>query len=89
MAISDLVPWKRKRGDIRVGRDYDDMVSSLYSEMHNLMDRFFNGFDLDSFNTGSSAAGEFIPRVDVKENDKEITNFNIFLKTFSIACGSF
>ena len=72
MTISDLVPWKRKRGDIRVGRDYDDMFGSFYREMHNLMDRFFHGFDLDSFDTGSFTTGEFIPRVDVKENDKEI-----------------
>jgi HSP20 family protein len=67
MAIKDLVPWRRSRGDIRLRREYDDVVDPFYREMHNLMDRFFNGFDIEPFDSG-----EFMPQVDVKEDDKEI-----------------
>ena len=67
MTIKDLIPWRRSGGDIRVRREYDDMVGSFYKEMHNLMDSFFNGFDITPF-----TSSEFMPRVDVRENDKEI-----------------
>ena len=72
MAITDLVPWRRRRGDISAGREYDDMVGSFYRDMNNLVDRFFRGFDIEPFGTGGSLSGDFMPRVDVRENDKEI-----------------
>lgn len=72
MAITDLVPWRRKRGDISSRREYDDMVGSFYRDMNNLVDRFFRGFDIEPFDSGGSLSGEFMPRVDVSENDKEI-----------------
>lgn len=72
MAITDLVPWKRRKGDIAVRKEYDDLVGSFYKEMHNLMDRFFHGFDIEPFGTSESITSEFMPRVDIKENDKEI-----------------
>ena len=67
MTIKDLVPWRRRGGDIRLRKEYDDMFGSFYREMHNLMDGFFNGFDIKPF-----GSDEFMPRVDVRENDKEI-----------------
>jgi len=72
MAITDLVPWRRRRGDIRVPREYDDIVGSFYREMNSLMDRFFRGFDLEPFGAGELATSDFMPRVDVKEDEKEI-----------------
>jgi len=72
MAITDLVPWRRRRGDIGVRREFDDIFSSFHREMDNLIDRFFGGFDLDLFGGRELASGEFMPRVDVSENDKEI-----------------
>jgi HSP20 family protein len=72
MAITDLVPWRRRKGDIRVRREYDDMVSSFYREMNNLMNNFFRGFDVEPFGMDGQGASEFMPRVDVKEDDKEI-----------------
>jgi len=71
MAIRDLVPWRRRRGDISERSEYDDMFGSFYNEMHNLMDRFFGGFDIEPF-SGSELITEFMPRVNVRENDKEI-----------------
>jgi len=72
MAIADLVPWRRRRGDIRVRREHDDTIGSFYREMNNLMDRFFHGFDLEPFGAGELVTSEFMPRVDVKEDDEEI-----------------
>jgi len=72
MAITDLVPWRRRRNDLRTRSDYDDMVGSFYRDMNNLVDRFFGGFDLDPFGGSELATGDFMPRVDVSENDKEI-----------------
>jgi len=73
MAITDLVPWRRRGGNIRVKREHDDMVRSFYKEMNNLMDRFFRGFDIEPFGVGELTTAEFMPRVNVNENDKEIT----------------
>ena len=72
MAFTDLVPFRRRKGDIRARRDYDDMVGSFYREMNSLMDRFFHGFDLEPFGSGELAASEFMPRVDITEDDKQI-----------------
>jgi HSP20 family protein len=72
MAITDLVPWRRRKGDISERREYDDMIGSFYRDMNNLVDRFFGGFDIEPFGGGESLSGEFMPRVDVTENDKEI-----------------
>jgi len=72
MAITDLVPWRRRRGDVRVRRENDGTIGSFYRDMNNLMDHFFHGFDIEPFGTGELATSEFMPRVDVKEDDKEI-----------------
>jgi len=72
MAITDLVPWRRRRGDISVRREHDDTISSFYRDMNNLMDHFFHGFDLEPFGAGEMVTSEFMPRVDVKEDDREI-----------------
>ncbi len=71
MAITDLVPWRRRKGDIRGTREYDDMVGSFYREMNNLMDRFFDGFARDPFGAGGLVTSKFMPRVDVREDEKE------------------
>ena len=72
MAITDLVPWRRRRGDISTRSQYDDLVGSFYRDMNNLVDRFFGGFDIEPFGTGQWPSGDFTPRVDVRETDKEI-----------------
>ncbi|MHC4432137.1 MAG: Hsp20/alpha crystallin family protein [Planctomycetota bacterium] len=72
MAITDLVPWRRRRGDISARREYDDLVGSFYRDMNNLVDSFFGGFDIEPFDTGAWPSGDFAPSVDVRETDKEI-----------------
>ena len=72
MAITDLVPWRRRRGDISARSQYDDVFGSFYRDMNNLVDRFFRGSDLDPFGGSELATGDFMPRVEVRENNKEI-----------------
>ena len=72
MAFTDLVPWRRRGRDIRVRREHDDTIGSFYREMNNLMDRVFHGFDIEPFGSSELTTGEFMPRVDVKEDEKEI-----------------
>ena len=72
MAITDIVPWRRRRGDINTRREYDDMAGSFHGNMNNLVDRFFRGFDIEPFSADGSLSGDFMPHVDVSENDKEV-----------------
>jgi len=72
MAITDLVPWRRNKQDMRIRSECDDAFGSFYRDMNNLVDRFFGGFDIEPFGGGELTSGEFMPRVDVNENDKEI-----------------
>jgi HSP20 family protein len=48
------------------------MVGSFYRDMNDLVDCFFGGFDIEPFGGTELASGDFMPRVDVSENDKEI-----------------
>jgi HSP20 family protein len=72
MTLTDLVPWKKRKGDIRAAKEYDDMLGSFHREVDNLIERFFNGFGLGSLDSRELDTGEFLPRIDVKEDAKEI-----------------
>ena len=72
MALTDMVPWRKRKGSIPVKREFDDVVSPFRQEMNNLMESFFGGWDLDPFRGFESAAGDFMPSVDVKEDDRQI-----------------
>jgi len=74
MAITDLIPWRRRAGEIRRRGDYVDWVDSFHEEMDRMLGRFFRSFDIEPF-TGRgllSSSSEFMPRVDVNEDEKEI-----------------
>ncbi|UCD52444.1 MAG: DnaJ domain-containing protein [Phycisphaerales bacterium] len=48
MAVTDVIPWRRRKNNIQVRQeqDLDDWLGSFNREMHNLMGRFFRGFDM-------------------------------------------
>jgi len=71
MAITDLVPW-RKRSNVRVRHGYDNWLDSLHREMNNLFDDFSRGFDIEPFGALRTTEGEFMPRIDICEDEKEI-----------------
>jgi len=73
MAMTDLIPWRRRKGNIEMARDVDGWMGSFHREVDNLIDRFFGdgragllGFP-ENF-----GGGEFMPRMDISENDKAI-----------------
>lgn len=76
MAVTDLIPWRRRKNNIQVHRerDVDDWFGSFQREMHQLMDRFVGGFDMEPLGWGTTVGhGDFVPRLDVSENDKSVT----------------
>ncbi|MFZ5998454.1 MAG: Hsp20/alpha crystallin family protein [Nitrospirota bacterium] len=69
MAFRDLVPRTFGKREVPVKRNGDDPFTMLQREMNDLFDNFFRSFDFAPF---GSRMGEFTPRVDVSETDKEI-----------------
>lgn len=73
MAIKDLVPWKKDDKSVLVRRE-DDPFYAFRREMDRLFDDFLgSGFALTPFRGGfMESFGEFSPRVDVTETEKEV-----------------
>ena len=71
MAIKDLVPW-RKSVPVRRETVDDSPLLSLHQEVDQLFEHFFGGSPFEPFARLSTLAG-FSPRVNVSENDVEMT----------------
>ncbi|MCF7854663.1 MAG: Hsp20/alpha crystallin family protein [Candidatus Pacebacteria bacterium] len=75
MSIRDLVPFGREqRGDLTTARRE---AESPFARLHNEMDRLFDRFYTDFFGDRGMLerqreSGEFMPDIDVTENNKEI-----------------
>lgn len=65
----NLIPWKRNR-ELTSGSFFPEL-SSLRTEMDSLFDQFLKGTALQPMGFGRK--GEWLPLVDVKDNEKEIT----------------
>jgi len=66
--IRELLPTVQ---DKRKGEE-EMPLQSLQRQVNRLFDDFFRGFDLRPF-AAMESAGEFTPRIDVKESDKTFT----------------
>jgi HSP20 family protein len=75
MAITDLVPWKKNETRVPVRhRQEQNSFLDLKSQMNRLFDEFFDGsFGLSPFFGESTFMGDFAPRLDISETDKDIT----------------
>ena len=75
MAITDLIPWKKQRNDVAVRRgEEQDALLDLRQQMDRLWEGFFERpFGLSPFFDAPSTLGDFAPRMDLSENNKEIT----------------
>jgi len=73
MTIRDLVTRNRERRNLPVWREREHPFSSLQKQMNELFDSFFTGFERSPFGALEEWQGEFMPTVDVRESDKEIT----------------
>lgn len=68
MAMNSLIPWRRNRNIALRRSDEGSPLLSLQREMNRMFDDFFGDMSLGRF-----GGGEFMPRVNVSEDEKEIT----------------
>ncbi|MBI4760201.1 MAG: Hsp20/alpha crystallin family protein [Chloroflexi bacterium] len=75
MALTDLIPWKKNGNRIAVRRRRGaDTLLGLRNQMNRLFDEFFErSFGIAPFFGEYDLTGDFIPRIDVSETDREIT----------------
>ena len=75
MAITDLVPWKRNETRVPVRRrPEEESFLDFRTQMNRLFDDFFEGpFGLSPISGESSLMGDFAPRLDISETDKDFT----------------
>lgn len=73
MPFKNLVPSLRRRTDELFKREGEHPFYYLQQEMNRLFDDFFSSTDIAPFGEGGKHLGSFIPSVDVKEDNKEIT----------------
>ena len=77
MAITDLIPWKKKDADRKAEEEraiqvrQQDPFLTFQQQINQMFDDFFRGWGLEPF--GLARAGDlFSPSLDVVESDKEI-----------------
>ncbi len=75
MAITDLIPWKKNESYLPVRRGWEgDPFLDLRSQVNRMFDEFFERpFGMSPFFSDANVLGEFTPRIDVNETEKEIT----------------
>ena len=72
MTMTDLIPWRRRKGNLEVRRERGDWMGSFHREVDNLIDRFFGDFRTGPLGYSEHFGDDFMPRVDISENDKAI-----------------
>lgn len=77
MPISDMMPWKRdgeQQAPVKKESRRDAMLD-LRQEMNQLFEEFLNSspMAMSPFSEETSLAGDFVPHMDIKESEKEIT----------------
>jgi len=77
MPISDLIPWRRDgEQNIPVKKESRrDTLLDLREEMNQLFEDFFSSspMTMSPFSEETSLAGDFVPSMDIKESEREIT----------------
>jgi HSP20 family protein len=73
MPFRNLVPSLWRKTDAPVRREDEHPFFSLQRDMNRLFDDFFRGFDLTSVDAAGERFKSFVPSVDVKEDEKEVT----------------
>jgi len=69
MPITDLLPWKRDDKALAQRRHEEDPFLALQEQMN----RMFDDFLTEPLSLRNRPSGSFLPRVDVSENDKDVT----------------
>jgi len=72
MALKELIPWKKNENSLSVHRDAGDPFQSFSREMDRLFTDFLGDFP-GRMSLANRSFGAFMPSMDVKETEKEIT----------------
>jgi HSP20 family protein len=73
MGITDLIPWKKQKKELEIGREEPDAFLDLRRRMDRLFDQFYRGISDEMSLGGWMAPGrDFVPRVDVQETEDDI-----------------
>lgn len=75
MAITDLIPWKRKEPEAEEERELavrQDPFLTFEQQMNQMFDQFARGWSLAPFGSEGEPWDLFNPRVDVSESDREV-----------------
>jgi HSP20 family protein len=72
MALKELIPWKRNENSLAVRREAGDPFASFSREMDRLFHDFLGDFP-GRLSLANRSFGAFMPSMDVKETEKEIT----------------
>lgn len=72
MNASSLLPWKRARNDAAPRRDGQTGVLALQQDINRMFDMFWRGFNMPMQDAWDIVSAEELPRVDVRETDKEV-----------------
>jgi HSP20 family protein len=75
MGIKDMIPWKRDESRLSVRREQENEAAlDLRNQMNRLFDEFFERpFGMGPFLGESGLMGDFAPKIDISETEKEIT----------------
>jgi HSP20 family protein len=73
MNIRDLIPWSRGGREVQARReDRDDPMLALQSDVNRIFENFWRGFDLPMLGDGDGSENSMMPRIDLRETDKEV-----------------
>lgn len=72
MHIKDLMPWSWGKRNVPAQREDTDPIRNLQSGINRAFEDFWRGFDLPMTGQWDGGLPLDLPRVDVRESDKEI-----------------
>ncbi len=72
MAITNLMPWRRKEHKVPVNREEEHPLALFERDMERMFDEFFSGFGLAPFDFWGTRWSDFSPQVDIVDGEKEI-----------------
>ncbi len=74
MTMLDLIPWRTKNHQLSERQRTEDRLLDLRTQMDRLFDEFYNaGTELSPFFKGFEELGDFAPKMDIDETEKEFT----------------
>jgi len=74
MTMLNLIPWRTNNHQLAERHHTEDRLLDLRTQMDRLFDEFYNdGDELSHFFKGFDELGDFAPKMDIDETEKEFT----------------